>query len=153
MAPEIILRKGHNMAADWWSLGVLLYELLTGKTPFFSENVLEVYRNIVELNIVPLLHFRVRPSKVRNAKHLIKKLLQPDLSKRFGNLKGGSWDIRLHKFYRGFLWETMTNRYLSAPFVPPDGASKENLCLVGVSSVLGGLKQRNTEKDDPFVEW
>ena len=51
MAPEIILRKGHNMAADWWSLGVLLYELLTGKTPFFSENVLEVYRNIVELNI------------------------------------------------------------------------------------------------------
>nr|GMD57724.1 serine/threonine-protein kinase AtPK2/AtPK19-like [Ipomoea batatas] len=48
MAPEIILGKGHDKAADWWSVGVLLYEMLTGKPPFFGGNRQKVQQKITK---------------------------------------------------------------------------------------------------------
>ena len=47
MAPEIILRKGHSFYSDWWALGILIYEMLVGRTPFYGDSTKEIYENIV----------------------------------------------------------------------------------------------------------
>ena len=69
MAPEIILNQGHNKAVDWWAFGVLIYELLTGFPPFYSQNPYDIYNKV--LNEKPkfpeFLDFK--------AKDLISKLL------------------------------------------------------------------------------
>ena len=49
LAPEVVLGTGHAHAADWWSLGVVTYEMLTGKTPFAAANQLEVFKNILQV--------------------------------------------------------------------------------------------------------
>lgn len=46
LAPEIIMNQGHNHGVDWWSLGVLMYEMLAGYPPFYDNNTYEVYRKI-----------------------------------------------------------------------------------------------------------
>lgn len=51
LAPEILLGKGHNQAVDWWSLGVLLYEMITGFPPFFSTDKSRLYTMIFEKNV------------------------------------------------------------------------------------------------------
>jgi protein kinase X len=46
LAPEIILQQGHNQAVDWWALGVLLYEMISGYPPFYDQNPYDIYRRI-----------------------------------------------------------------------------------------------------------
>jgi serine/threonine protein kinase len=92
LAPEIISSKGHNKSVDWWCLGILIYEMLTGGPPFEDENQMELYKKIVKGTFT-------FPSYVSaNAKDLISKLLSADLSKRLGNLAGGTQDIINHPF-------------------------------------------------------
>ena len=52
MAPEIILTRGHNVGADWWSLGILIYEMLAGFPPFQSSSQLDLYKRILEGKIM-----------------------------------------------------------------------------------------------------
>lgn len=51
LAPEIIKGKGHDKAVDWWSLGVLIYEMLTGQTPFYNKDRKQLLANILEVYI------------------------------------------------------------------------------------------------------
>ena len=90
MAPEIILGKGHNSSVDWWALGVLIYEMLVGNTPF-SDDILDVYDNI--------LLGKVRWPKEMDsmAKDLIQKLLIQNSSRRLGSSDTGSQDVKNHK--------------------------------------------------------
>ena len=81
LAPEIILSKGHGKAVDWWTLGVLCYEMLAGYPPFYDEDPLGIYQKILEGKLKFPWHFD------RHSKDLIKKLLTADLTKRLGNLK------------------------------------------------------------------
>ena len=93
VAPEIILNKGHSFAADYWALGILMFELLTGKPPFIAEDHMEVYTKIVEG--VDRVHF---PRKVtKNAHNLITRLCRPSPNERLGNLRDGIKDIKKHK--------------------------------------------------------
>jgi serine/threonine protein kinase len=46
LAPEIILQQGHNQAVDWWALGVLMYEMISGYPPFYDQNPYDIYRRI-----------------------------------------------------------------------------------------------------------
>ena len=106
LAPEIILEKGHGKAVDYWAFGVLFYEMLNGHSPFEAEDHLATYQKILDGQIV-------YPDKMdRDAVELISKLLQKDISRRYGNLRDGCKDIKEHPFYKkhGFDWTDFAQR-------------------------------------------
>jgi len=114
VAPEIILNKGHDCSVDYWALGILVFELLTGNPPFFSNNVVNTYGYI--LKGIDSVDF---PSNVKlSAKHVIKNLCKFTPSERLGNQKDGASDIRKHKWFQGFHWNGLINRTLRPPIVP-----------------------------------
>jgi serine/threonine protein kinase len=98
MAPEVILRDGHDKGADWWSYGILLYELLCGQLPFHGESVQDTYEEIIG----GVLEFsrNIEPS----AKDLIRRLLTRDPHLRLGNLLNGALDLKRHKFFKEVEW-------------------------------------------------
>lgn len=80
LAPEIIQNKGHNSAADWWALGVLVYEMLSGSPPFYDENTLRIYEKILHAR------FGEWPRHFDSCtRDLIKKLLSADPNRRLGS--------------------------------------------------------------------
>ena len=83
LCPEILTNKGHGKGVDWWTLGILLYEMIAGIDPFNDDDPMAIYQNILK----GVIKF---PRKFdRDARSLVKHLLQADLSKRYGNLKNG----------------------------------------------------------------
>ncbi|KAM9727548.1 cGMP-dependent protein kinase 1 isoform 1-T1 [Menidia menidia] len=114
VAPEIILNKGHDISADYWSLGILMFELLTGSPPFSGPDPMKTY-NII-LRGIDMIEF---PKKItKNAANLIKKLCRDNPSERLGNLKNGVKDIQKHKWFEGFNWEGLKKGTLTPPIVP-----------------------------------
>jgi serine/threonine protein kinase len=127
-APEVILNQGHNVAADWWALGVLMYatpknsllcgftqtcryELLVGTPPFYSEDRMTVYKQALSGKIS-------FPSHVsRFARHLISQFLQTAPSKRIGNLRGGVADVKGHPFFKDFDWVALETRQMVCVFL------------------------------------
>ena len=112
LAPEIIQSRGHNKAVDWWSLGILIYEMLVGYPPFFDENTFKIYEKILEGKIEWPRH--LDPA----AKDMIKKLLVQDRTKRLGNMKNGTEDCKRHKWFRNIAWDEVASRKLTPPIVP-----------------------------------
>ena len=112
LAPEIILNKGYNYSIDFWSLGVILFEMLVGKDPFHSHDPMLIYQNI--------LTNKMQFPKIidRDAKTLINHLLVPDPSKRYGCLKNGGDDIKNHRLYNDFRWRRLGEESLDPPFKP-----------------------------------
>jgi len=114
VAPEVILNKGHDISADYWSLGVLMFELLTGTPPFTGSDPMKTY-NII-LKGIDAVEF---PRNItRNATALIKKLCRDNPAERLGYQKGEIRDIQKHKWFDGFNWEGLCNRSLSPPIIP-----------------------------------
>ena len=113
LAPEIILGKGHNRAVDWWTVGVLIFEMLACYPPFTSKKPVNIYKKIVEGRIVFPRH--VTPT----ARDLISQLLRlkPDL--RIGMTKGGVKDIKNHPWFEGFDWDALYNGTMVPPYFPP----------------------------------
>lgn len=114
VSPEIILNRGHDYSCDYWSLGVLMFELLTGAPPFTSDEPMKTY-NII-LRGIDAIDFPRNISQ--KAQNLIKKLCRDNLIERLGYQKGGISDIMKHKWFDGFNWPGLRNRTLPAPYVP-----------------------------------
>ncbi|KAJ1916809.1 cAMP-dependent protein kinase catalytic subunit [Tieghemiomyces parasiticus] len=112
LAPEIIQSKGYGKAVDWYSLGVLIFEMLAGYPPFYDEDHFKLYEKILAGRIAWPAHFDPL------AKDLVRRLLTADLSKRFGNLKGGSQDIKSHRWLAEIDWNKLYNRQIPAPLIP-----------------------------------
>lgn len=112
LAPEIILNKGHGKPVDWWALGVLIYEQLAGYPPFYDEEPWGTYQKILDGRLEFPSHFS------RGARDLIKKLLQSDLTKRYGNLKGGARDIKMHPWFAGVDWGAVVRKESTPPIKP-----------------------------------
>ncbi|CAO3621657.1 unnamed protein product [Cunninghamella blakesleeana] len=113
LAPEIIQSKGHGKAVDWWALGILIFEMLAGYPPFFDDNSFGIYEKILAGKVQFPAHFDPL------AKDLLKRLLVGDRSKRLGNLKGGSEDVKRHKWFRGVDWIGLLDKNVRAPIIPP----------------------------------
>ncbi|KAG0743902.1 hypothetical protein G6F57_000587 [Rhizopus arrhizus] len=112
LAPEIIQSKGYGKAVDWWSLGVLIYEMLAGYPPFYDDDHLKLYEKILACKIKWPQYFDP------NAKDLLKRLLTTDLTKRFGNLKAGTDDIKRHPWFTGVDFNRILARQIRAPYIP-----------------------------------
>ncbi|CAH9126357.1 unnamed protein product [Cuscuta epithymum] len=112
MAPEIILGKGHDKSADWWSVGVLLYEMLTGRPPYFGGNRHKLQQKIIKDKIK-------LPAYLSNDAHsLLKGLLQKETSKRLGSGLKGSDEIKAHKWFRPINWKKLEAREIQPSFCP-----------------------------------
>lgn len=114
VAPEVILNKGHDISADYWSLGVLMFELLTGTPPFTGTDPMKTY-NII-LKGIDAIEF---PRNITaRAKELVKKLCRDNSAERLGYQKGGIRDIQKHKWFDGFNWEGLRQKTLQPPIIP-----------------------------------
>ena len=113
LAPEIITGEGHNRAADWWSYGILIFEMLCGIPPFYCENTERMYDLITNAE----LRFPKRITLSDNAKDLITKLLIKKQDKRLGVNKGFE-EIKAHPFFQGFDFDALLAKKLEAPFIP-----------------------------------
>ncbi|XP_069684645.1 cGMP-dependent protein kinase, isozyme 1 isoform X2 [Periplaneta americana] len=113
VAPEIILNKGHDRAVDYWSLGVLMHELLTGTPPFTAADPMKTY-NII-LKGIDMVDF---PRHItRAAQSLIKRLCRDAPTERLGYQRGGIQDIKKHKWFQGFDWDGLRQRTLVGPII------------------------------------
>eukprot|EP00644_Phytophthora_capsici_P009168 jgi/Phyca11/504237/fgenesh2_kg.PHYCAscaffold_6_\ len=115
LAPEIIQSKGHGKSVDWWALGVLIYEMLAGYPPFYDENPFGIYQKILDGKVDFPKHIDSK------AKDLIKKLLSQDRTKRLGCLRGGSEDVKKHKYFARVDWDAVLARSETPPYLPPVG--------------------------------
>ncbi|KAJ2945574.1 hypothetical protein O0L34_g396 [Tuta absoluta] len=114
VAPEVIMNRGHDISADYWSLGVLMFELLTGSPPFTGADPMKTYNKI--LKGIDAVEF---PRCItRNAANLIKKLCRDNPAERLGYQRGGITEIQKHKWFDGFNWEGLAQRTLDPPILP-----------------------------------
>lgn len=112
MAPEILQSKGHNKNADWWSIGILLYEMLTGQPPFTHPNRKKLQEKIINEKL------KLLPRLSSEAHSLLKGLLQKDPLKRLGSGPKGAEEIKTHKWFRTINWKKLETRELEPKFKP-----------------------------------
>ncbi|TKV91742.1 hypothetical protein SEVIR_9G117800v4 [Setaria viridis] len=111
LAPEILLGTGHGCSADWWSVGVILFELIVGIPPFNAEHPQTIFDNILNRKI-PWPHVPEEMSV--EARDLIAKLLTEDPHQRLG--ANGASEVKRHPFFKDISWDTLARQ--KAAFVP-----------------------------------
>ena len=146
LAPEIILNKGHGKPVDWWTCGILLYEMIAGIDPFSDDDPMMVYQKILKGKI------KFPSGFDSNAKSLIKHLLDQDLTKRYGNLKNGVKDITGHRFFKNFEWNKLLEKDLPPPYVPKVKSNND------ISNFSEYPDSENpavaiAKEEDPFLDW
>eukprot|EP00026_Physarum_polycephalum_P003932 Phypoly_transcript_03949.p1 GENE.Phypoly_transcript_03949~~Phypoly_transcript_03949.p1 ORF type:complete len:518 (+),score=108.34 Phypoly_transcript_03949:623-2176(+) len=112
-APEVFLQIGYGEECDWWSLGVIMYEMLIGYPPFLSDNSTETCLKII--NCKETLRFPEDVKISHEAQDLIEQLVC-DRSTRLGGGNTGVEEIKSHPFFRGVNWDTL--REQTAYFIP-----------------------------------
>lgn len=112
LAPELLLGQGYTKTVDWWTLGVLLYEMLTGLPPFYDENTNEMYRKILS----EPLHFPGPEIVPPAAKDLLTKLLNRKPEQRLG--ANGASEIKAHPFFHSIDWRKLLQRKYEPTFKP-----------------------------------
>lgn len=108
LAPEVLKGQGHSYPVDWWSLGTLIYEMLTGLPPFYSKHINIMYQKILS---APLTF---PGSMSDSARSLLEGFLTRDPEKRLG---GDA--VREHPFFKDLDWDAMERREIEAPWKPP----------------------------------
>ncbi|KAF2265106.1 Pkinase-domain-containing protein [Lojkania enalia] len=112
LAPEVIRNTGHGTAVDWWAFGILVYEFLVGQPPFWDQNPMKIYEQIVEGRV------RFPSAMSPEARDLISGLCTVDTSKRLGNIKGGAAAVKEHPWFRNIDWEALYHRKVKGPIIP-----------------------------------
>ncbi|KAF3070745.1 Serine/threonine-protein kinase nrc-2 [Daldinia childiae] len=165
IAPEVIKGSGHTSAVDWWTLGILIYEMLYGTTPFKGKNRNATFANILREEI-PFPEHSGSPQISNLCKSLIRKLLIKDETRRLGARAGAS-DIKVHPFFRTTQWALI--RHMKPPIVPHAGRGvdtvnfrnvkeSESVDITGSRQMKGvpldsGLATPGNEAADPFEEF
>ncbi|KAL6044440.1 Serine/threonine-protein kinase Sgk1, partial [Balamuthia mandrillaris] len=111
LAPEVLEGKEYGKEVDWWSLGTLMYEMLVGLPPFFSEDVQEMYQKIMTKE----LKLEKKIPNNPNAVALIRALLEREPTKRLSSAEA----IKAHPYFASVDWEKMARKEVRPPFIPP----------------------------------
>jgi serine/threonine kinase 32 len=116
MAPEVLRKKGYYDSVDWWSLGVLVYELLFGKRPFRGRTNGALTQAILhdDLRFPPDAEERVSPECIQ----AIQGFCTRDISKRLGCNADGFDGVRNHPWFAGIVWEALESKEAKPPFTP-----------------------------------
>lgn len=144
LAPEVISGQGHGSAVDWWTLGVFLYEMLYGTTPFKGENNGKTLINILKK---PLTFPRIGVSSSKEFEEMVKvqdlisKLLVKNPKKRIGSLKG-SVEIKRHDFFKGVNWALIRS------IKPPEVPNNDLYCKIKNKVYVPKLSKQ--ERDAPY---
>lgn len=112
MAPEILTRSGHGKAVDWWSLGALMFDMLTGMPPFTADNRKNTIDAILKgkLNIPAYL--------AADSRDLIRRLMKRQVSQRLGSGPSDGQAVRSHSFFKNVNWDDVLARRLDPPIKP-----------------------------------
>jgi serine/threonine protein kinase len=147
MAPEILLSKGHSKSVDWWTLGVLLYEMVVGIDPFTDDDVLTIYQKILKCNVV---YPKNMDSKVKS---LCKHLLVEDVTKRYGCMINGVNDIYNHRLFRDLNWKGLVNMELVPEHLPKIKCSEDTSNFMEYPEDRGLEVASICPEEDPFIDW
>lgn len=112
MAPEVIIRRGHNRSADWWSLGVVMYDMLNGGPPFTGRDRNEAKKAVCKGKLKLKSYF------THNARELMKVLLNRQPMNRLGAGPEDSVHIQRHPWFAEIDWEMVYNKQLTPPYIP-----------------------------------
>ncbi|XP_017060522.1 ribosomal protein S6 kinase 2 beta [Drosophila ficusphila] len=112
MAPEIVNRKGHDFAADWWSFGVLMYEMLTGNLPFHGQTRQETMNQILRSKL------GMPENLSPEAQSLLRALFKRNPQNRLGAGTQGILDIKAHCFFATIDWVRLERKQVRPPFIP-----------------------------------
>eukprot|EP00183_Erythrolobus_madagascarensis_P002577 CAMPEP_0185850428 /NCGR_PEP_ID=MMETSP1354-20130828/4568_1 /TAXON_ID=708628 /ORGANISM="Erythrolobus madagascarensis, Strain CCMP3276" /LENGTH=815 /DNA_ID=CAMNT_0028551101 /DNA_START=175 /DNA_END=2622 /DNA_ORIENTATION=+ len=151
IAPEMIQGHPYGRSVDVWAFGVVLYELITGRSPFFSANRDEIYRKIES---APL---RIPPFVDDVTADLITRLLDRNVTTRIGCGDCGMEQVREHPFFEGFKWEELLMKVpheddLDAAFVARDGDAQAGKNRNDETGVEYGAEDDFDDEDDEKVE-
>ena len=112
IAPEVIRQKGYGQEIDWWSLGVIMFEMMIGYPPFFSESSTETCKKILDWKNT--LNIRPEANISKEAEDILRKLIT-DPENRLG--VNGAEEIKSHPFFKGIDWNHIKET-LIPPFIP-----------------------------------
>jgi serum/glucocorticoid-regulated kinase 2 len=114
LSPEMVRGEGHGYAADWWALGILVFEMLVGLPPFYNKdhNTQKMFNAIREKNP----NFTAKVNVPEDAKDFIKQLLQKNPKERLGNK--GADEVKKHKWFANIDWDLLAEKKVTPPFKP-----------------------------------
>ena len=117
LAPEMVNRTGHDRNVDWWAIGVLIYEMLIGVTPFYNRNRNMLLMKIKNSKVIFPDRTRYKIDYTDEIVDLIVGLLAKDKSKRLG-YKDGAKEILAHPFFASLDMEKLEKKQVVPPFKP-----------------------------------
>lgn len=110
LAPDFFSNNGYGKEVDWWSLGILIYEMLCGCPPFYSPNREVLFSLIKSANVS-------YPNDISiESIDFLSKILVTDPRKRLGS--NGAWEVKNHVFFKGMDWNAIYNKKIKPPFLP-----------------------------------
>jgi len=144
LAPEIVTGQGHGKGVDWWTLGVLIYEMLASVSPFYASDPLMMYRNIVRGKYKTPKYFSDEVAD------MVKSLLCRRATKRLGVIAGGASTIKKHPWFVGIDWDAMTGNRYNAPFVPKVSSPRDYSNFKQVKDDSGPLVPASLKSEKEF---
>ncbi|XP_065223077.1 cAMP-dependent protein kinase catalytic subunit gamma-like [Planococcus citri] len=124
MAPEMLIKsqreKGYSNTVDWWSFGVLIYELSVGTPPFTGDNLFQIFNRIIKKKYT-------LPSGFDDIfKDLLDKIFQPDVTIRLGCGKDGAVELKKHPWFAEINWSAVFDKQITPKFIPTCNPQKED---------------------------
>ncbi|XP_032572684.1 serine/threonine-protein kinase N isoform X13 [Drosophila sechellia] len=112
LAPEVLTETSYTRAVDWWGLGVLIFEMLVGESPFPGDDEEEVFDSIVNDEV------RYPRFLSLEAIAVMRRLLRKNPERRLGSSERDAEDVKKQAFFRSIVWDDLLLRKVKPPFVP-----------------------------------
>ena len=149
LAPEILTEKGYDKTVDWWSLGVLFYEMLCGYSPFKMATCKSEKLDVSIYSKEVTMHNFLSDDAIS----FISSLIVVDPKKRLGHGPKGSADIKAHKFLKEVNWNDYLNKKVESPFKPKvmDLPSQIDLSNFDRMFTEENISEPNSDKNPVFL--